>query len=80
MALSCQARLSLLQGDLKPAIDWAQSYEIETHAPGMQMWLEIPATTHLRVEVATGPRESLQQAADSLAAFHHSFTGLQSTL
>jgi len=66
VAQSCQARLSLLQGDSKPAIDWARSFDVETHAPSMLMWLEIPAITHLRVMVATGSHESLQQASELL--------------
>ncbi len=68
VAQSCQARLSLLQGDSKPAIAWARSFDVAVHAPGMLMWLEIPAITHLRVMVASGSRESLQQASESLAA------------
>jgi LuxR family maltose regulon positive regulatory protein len=66
VAQSCQARLSLLQGDSKPAIAWARSFDAEAHAPSMLMWLEIPVITHLRVMVATGSHESLQQASELL--------------
>jgi LuxR family maltose regulon positive regulatory protein len=66
VAQSCQARLSLLQGDSKPAIDWARSFDVEAHAPSMLMWLEIPVITHLRIMVATGSHESLQQASELL--------------
>jgi len=72
VAQSCLARLSLLQGDSKPAIDWARSFDVEAHAPSMLMWLEIPVITQLRVVVATGSRESLQQADELLATFRQS--------
>jgi LuxR family maltose regulon positive regulatory protein len=84
VAQSCQARLSLLQGDSKPAIDWARSFDVEAHAPSMLMWLEIPVITHpvitqLRVMVATGSRESLQQASELLAMLRQSAKAVHNT-
>ena len=79
VALSCQARLSLLQDDPKPAIDWARSINAEAHAPSMLMWLEIPVITKLRVMVATGSHESLQQAVESLARLRQSTEAVHNT-
>jgi hypothetical protein len=79
VAQSCQARLSLLQGDSNPAIDWARSFDAETHAPSMLMWLEIPAITHLRILVATGSHERLQQISKMLATLLQSTGALHNT-
>jgi len=79
VAQSCQARLSLLQGDSKQAIDWAHSLDVEAHAPSMLMWLEIPVITHLRVMVATGSREGLQQASELLATLCQSAEAVHNT-
>ena len=79
VAQSCQARLSLLQDDAKPAIDWARSFDVEAHAPSMLMWLEIPVITHLRVMVATGSRESLQQTGELLARLRQSAEAVHNT-
>jgi len=79
MAQSCQARLSLLQGDAKAAIAWAGSFDVEAHAHSMLVWLEIPVITHLRVMVATGSRESLQQASELLATLHQSAAAVHNT-
>jgi LuxR family maltose regulon positive regulatory protein len=76
---SCQARLSLLQGDSKPAIDWARSFDLEAHAPSMLMWLEIPVITQLRVLVATGTHESLQQASELLVTLRQSAEAVHNT-
>jgi len=79
VAQSCQARLSLLQGDSKQAIDWAHSFDVEAHAPSMLMWLEIPVITHLRVMVATGSREGLQQASELLVTLCQSAEAVHNT-
>jgi LuxR family maltose regulon positive regulatory protein len=79
VAQSCQARLSLLQGDSKQAIDWAHSFDVEAHTPSMLMWLEIPAITHLRVLVTTGSHERLQQASESLATLRQSAEAVHNT-
>jgi DNA-binding NarL/FixJ family response regulator len=79
VAQSCQARLSLLQNDSKPAIDWARSYDVAAHVPSMLMWLEIPVITQLRVIVATGCRESLQRACELLAELRQSTDAMRNT-
>lgn len=78
-AESCHARLSLLQGDWKPAIDWARSFDVSGHAPSMLMWMEIPMITHLRIMVVTGSDESLQQTSESLAALRQSAKAMRNT-
>jgi len=79
VAQSFQARLSLLQDDSMPAIDWARSIDAAAHAPSMLMWLEIPEITQLRVVVATGSRESLQQASELLATLYLSAEAVHNT-
>jgi len=79
VAQSCQARLSLLQGDAKPAIAWAHSFNTKANAPNMLVWLEIPAITHLRIMVATGSHESLQQAGELLATLYESAESVHNT-
>ncbi len=79
VAQSCHARLSLLQGDLKPAIDWAHSYDAAAHAPSMLMWLEIPVITQLRVMIIAGSHESMQQASESLAMLRQSAEAIHNT-
>jgi LuxR family maltose regulon positive regulatory protein len=79
MAQSFQAQLSLLQGDSKPAIAWADSYDVKTHTPNMLVWLEIPLITKLRIMVATGSRERLQQAGELLVTLCQSAEALHNT-
>jgi LuxR family maltose regulon positive regulatory protein len=79
VAQSCQARLSLLQGDAKAAIAWARSFDVEAHAPSMLVWLEIPMITHLRIMVATGSHKSLQQASELLATLYQSTEAVHNT-
>jgi tetratricopeptide (TPR) repeat protein len=43
------------------------------------MWLEIPVITQLRVMVATGSRESLQQASELLAMLRQSAKAVHNT-
>jgi LuxR family maltose regulon positive regulatory protein len=66
LAESCQARLSLLLGDLKPAIRWARSFDAEPHVAGTLFWLEIPLITQARVLVAAGTDEDLGKALELL--------------
>jgi LuxR family maltose regulon positive regulatory protein len=79
VAQSCQARLSLLRGDAQAAIAWADSFDVAAHAPSMLVWLEIPLITHLRVRVATGSRENLQQAGELLATLYLSAEAMHNT-
>lgn len=66
IAHSCQARIALLQGDINAAAGWLRSNQAAPHPPSMLFWIEIPALTQARVQIALGSDESLQQAAESL--------------
>ena len=68
IAHSCQARLSLLQGDLTSALRWLQTADLTTDAGVMFYWLEIPHVTQCRVLIAEGSAASLQEAVGNL---HH---------
>jgi LuxR family maltose regulon positive regulatory protein len=79
VAQSCRARLSLLQGDSKSAIDWARSYDVKAHAPSMLMWMEIPLVTQIRITVATGSHEKLQQTSKLLTALSQSARAIRNS-
>ncbi len=66
LALSAQARLSLLQGELETAIHWLKTADISSDAGTMLFWLETPRITHCRVLVAEGSDESLRAAIEHL--------------
>ena len=79
VAKSCQARLSLLQGDLKPAYRWARSFNAEPHAPSAIFWLEVPLITQARVWIASGRSESLEMALASLGSLRQQGTVMHLT-
>jgi ATP/maltotriose-dependent transcriptional regulator MalT len=64
-AHSCQARLSLLQGDFNAAMSWLRSYEGVPNIPSMVFFLEIPWITQCRVLVALGSEASLREATEN---------------
>jgi len=63
---SGQARLALAQGDKEAAIRWLQSFNKESFAPSIFIWLENPVITQIRVLVAISSNDSLQQACELL--------------
>jgi LuxR family maltose regulon positive regulatory protein len=67
-AESFRARLSLLQGDLKAAVDWARSDDAECDAAGMFLWIENPSITRARVRIAEGTEDSVHMALESLGS------------
>lgn len=69
IAYSCQARLSLLQGDLDSAVRWLQTADLPTDAGAMVYWLEIPHVTKCRVLIAEGSAASLQEAMGTLRVY-----------
>jgi LuxR family maltose regulon positive regulatory protein len=78
-AESCRARLALLRGDLGPAAEWARSAPVEPSAPSMFFWLEDPALTRARIQIAEGTRESLSQALAMLGDLRNQLEALHNT-
>jgi LuxR family maltose regulon positive regulatory protein len=66
VARSCQARVALLQGDLKSALRREPSLDGEPDLSSLFFWLEVPVLTRARILVAVGSDRSLQQATDLL--------------
>ena len=52
IASSCQARLSLLQGDISSAVRWLRTANTTLDAGIMLWWIEVPRITECRVLVA----------------------------
>ena len=63
---SGQARLALAQGDKEAAIQWLESFNQKPFAPSIFIWLETPVITQIRVLIAIGSSDSLQQACELL--------------
>jgi LuxR family maltose regulon positive regulatory protein len=69
VARSCQARLSLMQGDLESAVHWLEMVELGTDPGVMFFWLEVPHITQCRILIAEGSEASLQEAGEKLAVY-----------
>ena len=65
-ARSIQARLSLLQGDLEPAVHWLETTDISFDTGTMLFWLEVPRIIQCRVLVAQGTMAALCEAKEKL--------------
>jgi LuxR family maltose regulon positive regulatory protein len=69
VARSCQARLSLMQGDLKSAVHCLEMVDLATDPGVMFFWLEVPHITQCRILIADGSEASLQEAGEKLAVY-----------
>lgn len=66
---SCQAHLSLLQGDLESANQWLEMADLAPDPGVMFFWLEAPHITQCRILIAQGSEASLQEAGEKLAVY-----------
>jgi LuxR family maltose regulon positive regulatory protein len=69
VARSCQARLSLLQGDLESAVHWLEMADLAADPGVMFFWLEVPHITLCRILTALGSETSLNEAGEKLALY-----------
>ncbi|MGD2048045.1 MAG: response regulator [Chloroflexota bacterium] len=69
VAASCQARLSLMQGDVQAAVRWLRAADMSMDAGIMLWWIEIPRITACRVLIAEGSPDSLQEAIKKLQQY-----------
>lgn len=69
IACSCQARLSLLQGDLVSAMRWITMADLNTDKGIMFYFLEIPRLTECRVLIAQGTPNSIGEAIQKLQTY-----------
>lgn len=69
IARSCQARLSLMRGDLESAVHWLEMVDLATDPGVMFFWLEVPHITQCRILIAQGSKASLQEAGEKLAEY-----------
>jgi LuxR family maltose regulon positive regulatory protein len=65
-ALSCEARIALLRGDLDSAVRWQRGLSLPPPAAGMLWFVGNPWVTECRVLVAQGTVAALSEAADKL--------------
>jgi LuxR family maltose regulon positive regulatory protein len=69
VAQSCQARLSLMRGDLESAVHWLAMTDLAADPSVMFFWLEVPHITQCRILIAEGSEASLQEAGEKLAVY-----------
>ena len=76
---SGQARLALAQDDMESASQWLQSFNKTPFAPSMFIWLETPVITQIRVLIAMGMDDNLQQACELLETLLQDLEALHNT-
>jgi LuxR family maltose regulon positive regulatory protein len=68
-ARSCHARLSILDGDPAPALEWARHPAEEIDINTLFMWLDIPLITRARVLITAGDETDVQTAIERLEKY-----------
>lgn len=66
MVHSCRARIAVLQGDLKTAVEQSHLIGDSPNPGNLFMWLESPPTSRARALIASGSEENLAEATDLL--------------
>jgi LuxR family maltose regulon positive regulatory protein len=79
MADSCRARLALLRGDSRSALEWARSTHPDVDVPGMVFWVEVPTVTRARILAAVGSAEELEGAIDLLVSLRRGLEDVHNT-
>jgi LuxR family maltose regulon positive regulatory protein len=79
VATSYRARLSLLQGNLEPAMEWAASASGRATPLDLFIWLENPFTTLARVWIAESSPENLEKATHLLEGLREQSEACQYT-
>lgn len=79
VANSCQARLSLLRGNLEPAVGWMRTFDGNPDAPSMIFFLEIPYITRCRVLIAEASAASLNEAVERLEGLRDATEAIHNT-
>jgi LuxR family maltose regulon positive regulatory protein len=69
IASSCQAHLSLIQGDPISALGWLHTTDLSADAGIMLWWIEVPRLTACRVLIAEGSQKSLRKAITQLISY-----------
>ena len=66
VARSCEARVSLLQGRLSQAIQWARSLNGTAEPFDLLIWMEVPLLTRARILIVAGTTDDLNKAMELL--------------
>ncbi|MDX2430230.1 MAG: response regulator, partial [Bacteroides sp.] len=70
IASSARARMSLIEGDIDGAIQWAQLDDVNTDAGFMLWWVETPRLTGSRIYIAEGSPAFIAKALEKLKTYN----------
>lgn len=80
IANSCQARLSIMEGNREEALRWLQAADLTTDCGVMLWWAEIPRITECRALIAEGSAASLQEAVEKLQRYEQENSAVHNSL